>query len=95
MRFKQSDEPEETPSQTMDLSKRYDVYMSEHSRLVALRNVKIIGPRRVFEKGERFDILDKFIELEQADGTRVFISRHGMIRLCEHGIEIATEVVRE
>jgi hypothetical protein len=86
-----SDSEENGPA--IDTSKRFDVYLNEQGGIVVLRNVKIIGRRSLFESGHQFDVFDKFVELEQADGSHVFVSRHGLIRLCEHGTMIKTEVL--
>jgi hypothetical protein len=91
-RSKNPSDPEEG-APAIDTSKRFDVYLTEQRGIVVLKNVKIIGRRTLFESGNQYDVFDKFVELEQADGSRVFVSRHGLVRLCEHGTVINAEVL--
>jgi hypothetical protein len=93
-RSKPRPDPEQADP-VLDTSKRFDIYMTEHQTgLVVLRNVKIIGKCRLFPGGNQFDVFDKFIELEQLDGSRVFVSRHSMVRLAEHGTEVKAELLK-
>ena len=87
-------EGEQNSARVIDKSKRYDVYCVEHGlRVIVYKDVKIIGTKLLLE-GESFaDITNKFLEIEQADGSRVFISKHGRLRFCEHGTEVSIQEV--
>jgi hypothetical protein len=90
-------EPEPNPSakdNLVDTTKRYDVYCAEHGlRTVVYRNVLFRGVRTLFGSGRPYDIVSQMVELEQPNGQSVFISRHGLVRFCEHGTDLAVEVV--
>jgi hypothetical protein len=90
-------EPDPNPSQkadVVDITKRYDVYCAEQGvRTVVYRNVLFRGVRTLFGNGKPYDIVSQVIELEQPNGQSVFISRHGLVRFCEHGTDLAVEVV--
>src|SRR5438093_409669 len=59
---------------SIDTSKRYDVYSAEGNQQVVYRNVLFKGKKKLFqEKG--YDILAEFMELEQANGETIFIAR--------------------
>ena len=86
--------PPDPDSGKIDTTKRYDVYCIEHGlRTVVHRNVLFKGPRTLFGRGDHFDVVNQFLELEQPDGRTLFISRHGLLRFCEPGAEPGIEVV--
>lgn len=69
----------------LDTSKRYDVYCWEQGQeMVIYSNVLFTGKKHLFPR-YKYDILAEFIELEQADGQKVFIARSCVIKFCEHG----------
>jgi len=72
--------------ETVDLSKRYDIYCTDYSLGVTVhRNVRIKGVKHLFPKSQ-YGALSGFVELEQGDGQTIFVSRSSIIRFCEHGI---------
>jgi hypothetical protein len=82
--------PEES---RVDTSKRYDVYRSERNvQMIVYRNARFSGMRALFSTGH-YDVLSQFVELELAGGQTVFLSRHSVVKFCEHGVEVPTEVV--
>jgi len=68
----------------IDTTRRYDVYCREANQDVIYRNVLFRGCKSLFRKRE-FDISSEFIELEQADGQTVFVSKSSIRKFCEHG----------
>ena len=76
-----------TPPQgePVDTSKRYDVYCTDWSQGVTIyRNVRFKGTRQLFQRSQ-YDTLSGFVELEQANGQTVFVSRGSIIRFAEAG----------
>ena len=72
--------------ETVDLSKRYDIYCTDYSLGVTVhRNVRIKGIKHLFPKSQ-YDALSGFVELEQGDGQTIFVSRSSIFRFCEHGV---------
>jgi ATP-dependent Clp protease ATP-binding subunit ClpA len=82
------------PRDTVDLSKRYDIYCDERNQRVVYRNVLVKGAKDLFEKN-RHGALGGFIEIEQADGQTMLLSRFSVIKLCEHGATPGCESVPE
>lgn len=75
-----------TRADSIDVAKRYDVYCAEPGIGIAIyRNVRFKALKRLLST-EKFDVSGGYYELEQADGTSVFVSRHGLMRFCEHGV---------
>ena len=72
-------------SDKIDTTKRYDVYCQESGRESVYRNVLFKGRKKLFSEGG-FDVLGEFMEMEQADGTTIFVSRSSIARFCEHGV---------
>jgi hypothetical protein len=71
--------------ETVDLSKRYDVHCTDWSQGVTVHsNVRFKGVKHLFAKSQ-YDALSGYVELEQADGQTLFVSRSSIIRFCEHG----------
>jgi hypothetical protein len=93
LRTSNSQLPTSTPPQgeTVDLSKRYDIYCTDYSLGVTVhRNVRIKGVKHLFPKSQ-YDALSGFVELEQGDGQTIFVSRSSIIRFCEHGVMPGSE----
>jgi hypothetical protein len=68
----------------IDTSKRYDVYCAEPNQQIAIRrNVLFKSAKKLFPISS-YDSLAVYIELEQADGQRIFIARSSIIKFCEH-----------
>jgi hypothetical protein len=83
------------PESKVDITKRYDVYCARHNQeTVVYRNVLFKGGKTLFSTGQ-FDVISQFLELEHANGERVFISRHGITGFCEHGKTLGAEVIHE
>ncbi|HTY88706.1 MAG TPA: Clp protease N-terminal domain-containing protein [Candidatus Acidoferrum sp.] len=82
-----------TQREPLDVSKRYDVYCSEHGgTVVVYRNARFKGIKSLFQK-DRFDLFYEFVELEQNDGQTIFLGRHSIIKFCEHGVTPGSENV--
>jgi hypothetical protein len=92
--------PEETimPSpnpepDSIDTNKRYDVYCTERNQeVVVYRNARFKGLKRLYQTAQ-YDIVAQFIELEQADGQTIFLSRTSIIKFCEHGLTPSAETI--
>ena len=79
--------------ETVDLSKRYDIYCTDYSLGVTVHsNVRIKGVKHLFPKSQ-YDALSGFVELEQGDGGTIFLGRHSIIKFCEHGATPDSESV--
>jgi len=68
----------------IDTGKRYDVYCAERGQEVVYRNARFKGRSTLLPRGQH-DFAAEFIELEQADGTTLFIARTSVIKFCVHG----------
>ena len=84
------------PESTVDLSKRYDIYCTRYGAkgTIVYRNVLIKKQRSLFTSSD-YDVLSKFIELEHANGSKVFVSRTGVTAFCEHGNELGATILPE
>jgi len=79
--------------ESVETSKRYDVYCTErHQEVVVYRNALFKGAKVLFPK-DRYDTLSQFIELEQADGQTIFVARYSVFKFCEHGVTPSPETV--
>jgi ClpA/ClpB-like protein len=79
-------------SEDVDITKRYDVYCRDHEREVVYRNALLKGVKTLFKMRE-YDSFAEFMEIEQADGHTVLVSKHSLSKLCEHGVQPTPEVV--
>jgi len=78
---------------SIDTSKRYDVYCAERNQeVVVYRNAVFKGTKDLFPKS-RSDTLARFVELEQADGQTIFVALYSVIKFCEHGVTPTAETV--
>lgn len=69
----------------LDLSKRYDIYCTERDHdLVVYRNALFKGVRSLFR--DENEALPVFLELEQSDGTTIFVAKYSVIKFCEPGV---------
>lgn len=85
---------EAVTSNTIDTSRRYDIYCGgPNQTLVVYRNVLIKGRSKLLPQ-QPFDVASDFLELEQANGQTFFVSRRQLHLLCEHGNEIAIERIQ-
>jgi hypothetical protein len=94
MTMKSNAEPPGNASQSVDITKRYDLYCRDHDREVVYRNALLKGIRTLF-KAREYDTFSEYMEVEQANGQTVFISRHSISRFCEPGVNPTPEVVRD
>jgi hypothetical protein len=79
---------------SVDTSKRYDVYCAEHNQeVVVYRNALFKGTQYLLPKNH-YDTLSQFLEIEQADGQTIFIARYSVIRFCQPGVTPSPEIVR-
>jgi ATP-dependent Clp protease ATP-binding subunit ClpA len=89
----QNAESPRAQSESIDTTKRYDVYCTEQTQeVVVYRNALFKGAKGLFSK-HRDDSLSEFVELEQADGQIIFIARYSIIKFCEHGTTPGPEAV--
>jgi ATP-dependent Clp protease ATP-binding subunit ClpA len=88
----QSVKPSEPLPESVDTSKRYDVYYSEGNQMMVYRNVLFKSSKKLLSRGE-YGVFYQFLEIEQADGKVVFIARTSLIKFCEHGITPGPEKV--
>jgi len=78
---------------SVDTSKRYDVYCWERDRHVMVyRNAVFKGRRKLLSTREH-DFGGEYLELEQSNGQTVYLSLHSVVRFCEHGAEIVGEIL--
>ena len=82
--MRQKPEPHKSQREPVDIRKRYDVYCQEGNQQFVYRNVLFKGVRTLFQK-EDSDLWAEYLELEQAGGQTVCVSRSSVIKFCEHG----------
>ena len=82
------------PEPQIDTRKRYDVYCIEPNReIVVYRNALFKGTGTLLPPaGGR--MYPDFMELEQANGQSIFISRSSIFRFCEPGTAVVAEMVK-
>jgi len=79
-------------AEDVDLTKRYDVYCSERQDVVVVyRNVLFKGVKKLIREDR--DSLAYFYELEQADGSTIFVAKYSVIKFCAPGTTPAGENV--
>jgi hypothetical protein len=72
--------------ESVDASKRYDVYCTERNQeVVVYRNALFKGTKSLFQKSQ-YATIAEFVEIEQADGQTIFVARYSVIKFCEHGV---------
>ena len=78
---------------SIDTSKRYDVYCSEgDQQVVVYRNALFKGWSKLLSTRQH-DFGAEFLELEQSNGQTVYISQFSVLRFCEHGAKIVGEII--
>jgi len=81
------------PLPEIDLSKRYDIYVTEMGRrIVVYRGARFRGMRGLEPSG-RFDMRSEFYEIEQSNGEPLFIRRHSILKFCEPGTRLMEELI--
>ena len=89
----QNPESSSAKSNTIDTSKRYDVYCTERNQeVVVYRNALFKGIRKLFS-GNQYDTMSEFLELVQANGETIFLSRFSVVKFCEHGTTPGGEII--
>jgi ATP-dependent Clp protease ATP-binding subunit ClpA len=78
----QKPEPPKPKFESVDTSKRYDVYCSERNQEVVYRNALFKGAKKLFQLRE-YAVLADFLEIEQADGKTIFVARASVVKFCE------------
>lgn len=86
--------PQPEPPPQVDTHRRYDVYCVDPNRaIVVYRNALFKGASCLFPGAGGRIVHHDFVELEQANGESVFISRTCIFRFCEPGTTVIAEVV--
>src|ERR1041385_5374325 len=80
-------------SDSVDTSKRYDVYCWERNQQVVVYRNALFKSRRKLLSTRQHDIGAEFLELEQSNRQTVFLSQLSVIKFCEHDAEIAGEII--
>ncbi len=89
----QNPESSNAKREMIDTSKRYDVYCTERNQEVDVyRNALFKGIKKLFS-GNQYDAVSEFVELEQANGETIFLSRFSVMKFCEHGATPGGETV--
>jgi hypothetical protein len=89
--------PEAQPPHELgiDSSKRYDVYCTLRGEAtVVYRNVRIKRTTPLFVKDDALSKIGEFVELEQADGNSIFVSRMSVEAICGYGSRLPAEAVK-
>lgn len=89
----QNPEPQKSPRGPVDIGKRYDIYCREGDQQVVYRNALFKGVKTLFQKSD-YHVLSEYVEIEQADGQTVFISRTSIMKFCEHGTTPGSDAVK-
>jgi hypothetical protein len=78
----------------VDIAKRYDIYVAEtQSRVVVYRNAFFRGMKELEEKKSRYYSFHDFVEIEQSDGSSVFVRKYSLICFCDAGTKLTCEPV--
>lgn len=73
----------DSPGEPVDTSRRYDIYCTDWcQRVTVYRNARFKGIKQLLQRTQH-DVLSSYVELEQADGRTVFVSRSSIIRFAE------------
>ena len=87
---------EMTESNAVDIAKRYDIYVSQandrKSGVVVFRNAFFRGSKAL-EKTGRYEMFSDYIEIEQSDGSGVFVRRYSIVYFCDAGTKLTCEPV--
>jgi ATP-dependent Clp protease ATP-binding subunit ClpA len=78
-----SQNPKHPEREPIDITRRYDVYCLEGEHEIVYRNACFKGIKTLFKERD-FDPFSDYMELEQADGHTIFVSRTAIKRFCEH-----------
>jgi ATP-dependent Clp protease ATP-binding subunit ClpA len=78
-----SQNPKHSERESIDITRRYDIYCLEGEHEIVYRNARFKGIKTLFKERD-FDPFSDYMELEQADGQTIFVSRTSIKRFCEH-----------
>jgi hypothetical protein len=82
------------PEPQIDVSKRYDIYCFEAAqKMVVYRNALFKSVGSLLTPPGNRPGFPQFVEVEQANGQSVFISRSSVFRFCAPGTELVAEPV--
>jgi len=88
-KMSQNPESSNTKREMIDTRKRYDVYCTERNQeVVVYRNALFKGIRNLFS-----GTMSEFLELEQANGETIFLSKFSVMKFCEHGTAPGGETI--
>jgi len=83
-----------TESNTVDIGKRYDIYVAEtNSRVVVYRKAFFRGLKELEKERTRYFAWSDFIEIEQSDGSSVFVRKYSVVCFCDAGTKLTCEPV--
>ena len=89
----QRPDPAKPRLDSVDTSKRYDVYCWERNQqVVVYRNALFKGRRKLLSTREH-EFGAEYLELEQSNGLTFYLSLHSVLRFCEHGAAIVGEII--
>ncbi|MHC4960188.1 MAG: hypothetical protein ACYTGN_17680 [Planctomycetota bacterium] len=81
------------PLEQFDSAMRFDVYFESAQRLVAMRNVRILGLKTWEQFEEPDEASDTFIALQDADDKVVFLEAAAVTMLAEAGTAVTLDTV--
>ena len=84
-----------TESNAIDIGKRYDIYVAQgyaRDAVVVYRNAFFRGGKAL-EKSGRFELWNDYFEIEQSDGSSVFVRKYALVCFCEAGTKLMCEPV--
>jgi hypothetical protein len=80
------------PEPQIDTSRRFDIYCVEpHQGMVVYRNARFKGAGSLLPSPGTRGGFSQFVELEQANGQSIFVSRGSIARFCEPGVQPEAE----
>jgi hypothetical protein len=83
-----------TESNTIDIGKRYDIYVAETpSRVVVYRNAFFRGLKELEKERSRYFTWSDFVEIEQSDGSSVFVRKYSLVCFCDAGTKLMCEPI--
>lgn len=77
----------------LDPQERYDVYFETANKLVALRDVRILGLRTWAPLDDPDEVEDRFLALQNADGGLICVEAEAVTMLTVAGTQIALDPV--
>ena len=82
------------PTDAVDIENPYDIYVLEGRTTVVYRRAFFRGIARLAAT-QRHELWSEFIEIMQANGSSVFVRRHGVVKFCEPGTTLEGETLVE